>query len=648
MKTNNSPLSQVVLTALMLFLMMMLPTLSVNAEEGIRIEWTDSSIVGRGEIPGLTTGIEHDEPLEVEISTAGSFANLADAQQVTPNPTYAFSTGSTAGTAISVGGSPADANVAASRTHICATARAAFACYTKGGALVSPGVGFDARPYSAKEFFAKSGLAIATAFDGDTNNVAKDGRIVFDQFRRRFFMDFQTRESKGRLMIAVSKSEDPRDGWWTYADLVATDTANTHDYQKIGINATHFLVSNYMVNCVKQQDGTFDCTQKGTRHLMYSADDLAAGEPYKRGMWLSGSANSAAPCTHNTWTTDAFWVRRDNNTHATVWAMHESSVTYRQFVIQPSSAAVDGVQLGGSAVVYTNIGRSPQNCEFRSGKIVWVSNDGTTWSGQSQPNNAIRLVRLNVSKFFTKNKKVVVEIDRIYGRASNGDPPNAIFDYGWPAVSTNAKGDIVVGAVRSNSTIYPELRASVWFSGQPDISSSVSYQKSSSPLSQFHMAGASTDPSTDGVYIAQQYGATTPSWRMRIAKMLGTLYPDLIAIQTQAPAKIKRGRSAYVTVQIMNQGDKVMPVSFAELWLSSNKKINTNDLSLGTFLVPPVAPNQVATLNMFFKIPRRQLPGVYFVGVILDRTSAAIEYSEGNNKNPFKAGNHGNVPLIVR
>jgi hypothetical protein len=381
---------------------------------------------------------------------------------------------------------------------------------------------------------------------------------------------------------------------------------------------------------------------------MYSADELAAGKPYKRGVWQSGAANTAAPCTHDTWTTDAFWVRRDDDSHATVWAMRNGSVSNRQFVIQSSSNAVDGVQLGGSAVVYTNIGRSPQNCEFRSGKIVWVSNDGHTWAGQSQPNNAIRLMRLNVSKYFTQNKKVTVEIDRIFGRASAGDPPNAIFDYGWPAVSTNANGDIVVGAIRSNSTIYPELRASVWFAGQPDLSSSVSYQTSSSPLSQFHMAGASADPSTNGVYIAQQYGATSPDWRMRIAKMLGSLYPDIIALQVQAPVSIKRGTSAYATIQIMNQGDQTMPASQGELYLSTNKTINPTDLSLGAFTVPALAPNQVATVNVLFKIPRHQLKGRYFVGVILDRTSSAIEFSEANNKNPFKAGSRGNSVLNVK
>jgi hypothetical protein len=155
----------------------------------------------------------------------------------------------------------------------------------------------------------------------------------------------------------------------------------------------------------------------------------------------------------------------------------------------------------------------------------------------------VRLVRLNVSKFYDASPSVAVEIDRILGRASAGDAPDVIFDYGWPSVAANANGDIVIGSVRSNPTIYPELRASVWFAGQPDISSSISIGTSSSPLSSFHMAGASADPSTSGVYLAQQYGSS-PSWRIRVVKMLGQVLPDLIAPQVQPPATIAHGASA--------------------------------------------------------------------------------------------------------
>jgi hypothetical protein len=431
----------------------------------------------------------------------------------TPSPTYSFDTGPGA-ESIAIGGPPADSNIAASSTHVCLTARGAFACYTKGGTLVSPGVGFAARPYEARDFFTNSGVPAGPVASGTW---AKDGRIVFDQYRKRFFMAFQTREEHTRLLIAVSKSEDPRDGWWTYADKVESADVNGQDYMWIGINASHFLVSANMHRCTGTYGtDTWTCTFVRTRHFLYTAADLAAGKPYSRGEWSHVDGNRAVPCVHDSTTTDAFWVHRDDETHVSVWAVRNGKPTRQQVAIQASTTAVDGIQMGNAPLTYNQFGSNlppPLNAQYRHGKIVFVSNDGHKWSGQPALNNAIRLVRLNVSKYFDASPPVTVEIDRIFGRASANDPSGAIFDYGWPAVAANDQGDIIVGSLRSNPTIYFEQRASVWFAGQPDVSSSVSLKKSKSALSSFHMAGSSADPSTSGVYLSQQIGtAASPSW----------------------------------------------------------------------------------------------------------------------------------------
>jgi hypothetical protein len=593
------------------------------------------SLVARGEVRGHASAAARNS-----VGLAATHRTTPATPPPTPAATYAFSSGTTSGTRVDIGGSPADSNVAVSRTHVCITTRGAFACYTKGGTLVSPGAGFAARPYTAADFFAQSGIPIGTPLDGNNSNKTKDGRIVFDQYRRRFFMDFQTREPTARLVIAVSKSEDPRDGWWTYADVVGDSTYFTHDYQKIGVNASFFLVSDAM--CI----GAGNCPL--WKHFMYPTAALAAGKPYTRLGWQTTAANFAAPCVHDSTTTDAFWVNRDDNTHVSVWAVRNGFVYRRTVTVQTSTSAVDGIQLGGYPVVYTNIGRSPQNCEYRNGKIVWVSNDGHTWSGQIKPSNAIRLGRLNVTQYFGFIPSVTVEIDRIFGRSSAGDPIGSLFDYGWPAVSTNASGDIVVGEIRSNSTIYPEFRASAWFAGQPDISSSHSLQTSSSPVSSFHMAGASADPSTSAVYVSQQYGSTSPPWRVRVAKVLGALYPDLITTLLQVPSTLHRGQTYTATVTVLNQGDKTMPISQGTLRLSTNNIISTGDLLLKTFSVPALAPNQTASVAVSFKIAGTQPTGNYFVGAMLDSTAVATEYSETNNQNPFLAGNHGNVPVAVQ
>ena len=579
------------------------------------------------------------------------FACGAGVLRATPAPTYSFDTG-TGADQISIGGGPADANVAASSTHICVTARGAFACYTKSGALVSVGPRYAVRPYTAAEFFTQAGIQVPNSVVAG-NDPAKDGRVVFERYVKRFFMVFQTRESTPRLLIAVSKSEDPRDGWWTYADNVQTADLNGQDWMSVGINASHFLVSNYMHKCTGTYNtSTWDCTFVRARYLMYSVVDLAAGKKlYGRSEWSDPAAVRAVPAVHDSYSTDAFWASRDDATHATVWAVRNGNVTHRQVTVQTATAAVNGAQLGGSLVSYNNLMLFPQNAHYRNGRIAFVSNVGHTWSGQSSANNAVHLVRVDVSKIFDPSPTATVEINKIFGRSSAGDPSGVIFDYGWPAVAVNTNSDIVVGSVRSHSSIYPELRASVWFAGQPNISPGVSLAKSTSPVKQFHMAGASADPSTDGVYLAQAYGSSSPGWRIRVAKMLGQVMPDVIATQVQPPATIAHGASGNVIVTVMNQGDGPMPASTGKLYLSTDKSIHLlgpdikEDPVLATFSVPDLAPGQVATKAVPFTVAATQVPGDYFVGAAIYGGSS--EYSKTNNVNPFQAGNHGNAPIAI-
>jgi hypothetical protein len=435
------------------------------------------------------------------------------------NPTTTFDTG-TGAQSIRLGGDPADCNVAVSSTHVCITARGAFACYTKGGELVRPGPGFNATPYPADAFFEQSGINQIIAVD-NTSNTTKDARVVFDINRKRFFMVFQTREKLARLLIGVSKSEDPSDGFLVYADPIGTPGEDGHDYQRVGVNTNNLLVSDCMQKLVNPTTNAHVFTR--TRHLMYSVENLVQGNTITRTEWDRPNASNAAPCVHDNWCTDAFWVHRDDASHGSVWGMRDGKLSTVQFPIQTSSGAINGIQKGNEVVDYGSvIGWDIQNAQYRNGTIVFVSNDGITWPGQSNPRSVVRLVRLDVSRFFNSTPSVGVEIDRIFGLAGEDDPAGAVFDYGWPAVSANANGDIVVGFVRSNPTIFTQFRANIWYRNNPDISPSVLIAQGEGALPSYHMAGACADPSSGGVYVAQQFGVADQSifWQIRVAKML--------------------------------------------------------------------------------------------------------------------------------
>jgi hypothetical protein len=110
-----------------------------------QVTTTNTSISARGEVLGTAlaqpltvrpvSAADH-KPSEQVLAQgaaqsekqAGLAFDVTIPPSLPPGLTYSFDTGTSADTRINIGGSPADANVAASHTHICVTARAAFAC----------------------------------------------------------------------------------------------------------------------------------------------------------------------------------------------------------------------------------------------------------------------------------------------------------------------------------------------------------------------------------------------------------------------------------------------------------------------------------------------------------------------------------------
>jgi hypothetical protein len=629
----------------------------------------------------------------VAVFIAMSFASDATVvlAQLTPAPaiTWSFFSGAV------LGGNPLDTNVAASSTHVCITTRAGFKCFTKDGTAVSPGVAScdtDGDPIRPVAFAAGAQLA-ATFFSQSCKYVppgsVKDGRIVFGSASKRFFMVFQNRVGAHytpNLLIAVSKSEDPRDGWWTYIDPVGGPD-NSLDYQFLGVNSAILVVSNKM----KLMDANNEWLQQWTDHTIYSAADLATGNPfYAKKIWppynksavcagcaeappfgpyspanpppeknLTAREFKAAACVHESQTMDFFWVHRDNDSRLTIFGRRGGTVIQWARDLQTVTGIVDGKQKDNNtgdadpapAISFgRGAGDNYQNCVVRNGKLVAVANVGYKWAGNPAGNvasNAIRLVRVDVSKFFEQGP-VTVEIDRIIGKSSPNDPAGQIFDYGMPAVATNALGDIVVGSIRANAAIYPDQRASVWRAGDSDIRPDISIRTGLDMAGgEYHMAGASADPTTNAVYLAQEY-PVSGSRRVQITKMLGMNRPDVIPLSISVPVTMVRGTSYSGSLTIMNQGDGPMPAFESKVRLSADDAIDFLDLELDASWNRGLAPGETAVVPITIVIPRTSGAGSYYVGAQVDSHGTAAEHSEINNANPFLKSGRGNVAVTVQ
>jgi CARDB len=607
--------------------------------------------------------------ITLTLALGGSMVAFPSMAAPSPAPIAQFDTGTQ--TPINIGGSPADSNIAVSRTHICLTARGALACYTKSGRLVrlGPDPIFQARPYTAEDFFLTSsnyfllpGNSIVVGPVKPGSTPTKDGRIVFDQLRKRFLVVFQTRDQHPQLLIAASRSEDPRDGWFVFGDSVEASAATApftssskwgQDYMWIGVNCCDLLISNQSATCSGTYYASWTCPFFHTRHLAYALDMLTTGQPINRKEWIRSDADGAVPCIDDSSSGHAFWVRREDNSHITVFGMAGSAGPLKKLGIHIKSSVTPlyGQELGGSPVDYPHIiNNSPTNVECRSNRLVFVANDGHQWLGLNGPDTVVHLVSLNVKHFFDASPSVSIEHDLLFGRASQGDPPGFVADYGWPAVATNTDGDIVVGSVRSAASIYPQLRASVWFSGQPNISSSVKQIDGVGPLADYHMAGAAADPSTMAVYLSQAWGSGGGGWQVHAAKMLGVLMPDLLATQIRPQAQnVPSGGSTVVEVHVLNQGDGMMPPSTGLLKLSTSNVITMADGEvIAQMDMPALAPDQEWVEKIMVTMPKIKTITSYYIGAILDVKNVAAEYSEANNMNPEMAGNHGNAYLVVQ
>jgi CARDB len=602
--------------------------------------------------------------------------------------TWAFSSGAVEG------GNPLDTNVAASSTHVCITTRAGFKCFTKSGTAVSPGmascdtntkpirpVPFEADAHRAETFFSRSCQYVPP-------KSAKDGRIVFGSSYKRFFMVFQQREgahTTPHLLIAVSKSEDPRDGWWTYIDQVGGDD-NSLDYQFLGVNSSILVVSNKM----KLMDADNKWLRMWTDHTMYSAADLASGNasyakkiwpPYNKDAVCGGCAEEppfapyspsnlppepektrtapeflAAACVHESPTSDFFWIHHDSNLYATVFGRRDGKVTSRRTAtLHGGFRPVNGEQMDRTAdgkpapaIIYTNILANYQNCVVRNNTLVAAANIGQKWANNGGVvTNAVRLVRVDVSNFFAASGPLPV-VDFIFGKAAPDDPPDQIFHYGWPAVATNANGDIVVGSVRTRETIFPEQRASVWFAGESAIRPSISIHTGPDMTGgTYDMAGAAADPTTSAVYLAQEY-TESGKRQVRVTKMLGTNRPDVIPVSISVPLTMVRGTTYSGSMTIVNQGDGAMPAFESTVRLSTDDVIDFLDLDLDTSWNRGLGPGKTAVVPISIAIPRTWAAGRYYVGVQVDSNGDAVEHSEINNANPFLKSGRGNIAVTVQ
>jgi hypothetical protein len=555
----------------------------------------------------------------------------------------------------------ADTGIAVSHTVVLVTTRSTIAYYDKSGRSLGQ--------VSTPAFFSPLGLGsqkIDTYFDT---------RSIYDAYRNRFWVaalawnsesyDFTKKpeeqdpavlkKRRNRCVMAVSKTGDPRDGWYLYAwnstpgdgqpGLNGFQAGDSADYPLLGVDSFGIYQSNIVANVVP------GVSHRTAQVTFFPAAKLAAGQFASGWMFydLKNPDNTPVsliqPVVHHGASPRTYFVTRYGPNKVGVWGLTGHLTPSQQLVVGSVSLTaftypLDAPQYGyNEKIQLTNLGNEPLKAVFRSSRLYVTFHDAANFFGDGVT-TACRFARLNVASF----PAVLKEVDRYFGgRSDVYDAPQMRVFYGFPAVEANKDGDAILVYGRSSLWFYPEVSFSSYPLAGPDILPSRQLSKGQDrfvwpkldPLPLYDLNAATVDPFDDtAVWIA----APATIWRsvaaqgnfaVKVGKVLGSRWADLVpdAVPTVFAGAVPAGGSFKVSVVVRNQGDGSCVASKMAVYLANSS--NVAKLA-GYLTTAALGSGKTATVSGL--LPRGTNPkGYYRVKVIVDGLNTVTEYSGANN-----------------
>lgn len=613
-----------------------------------------------------------------------------------PQTAAAITSWQATGGLANIGGVAGDPQIAVSATSVVVTARDAIAFYDKSGELlVDP-------PISIRSFFAPLNLTnVSGTFDA---------RAIFDPYRKRFVvgalvipvnitingMSVANNEAIGdRFALAISKTENPLDGWWLYwtPARLSTDAGNVlGDYPTLGVDASNIYTTHIGLTKTLNADGTLRRDNINAFLQALPAAALIDGPPAAGASALACSGfedpdNGAtlvvqAVMHHSASPSVAFFAQTGdcNGVNANtffVWGMDDppglAGKLAANMVPTFDRAAVpvdrglpcpgDANQPGAITTLWMGsaLGNSVLKSVFRDGVMHAVSMGQNDWFGSGTQKPSIRYLTLDVASFPTVPPALT---DRLFGGRAPDDAATDTVSYGWPTVEVNANGDAIVMYDRSGdvaTTIFPEVRFSSVPAGETSLRASrllkageSAYLLSPPPdnrLGWSDLGGMSVDP-YDGVaiWMAQQYGCTSsasgpscPSvaadgtannYTIWVGKAFGQQHPDFLVdgAVTAAPNPAAPGQTVAVSATIRNQGDGAATGGpEVAVFLVADPPNGTADVPLASTTLASIGAGERVAVTISGAVPMGTPTGFYRVKVVIDPNNAFAEYSETNN-----------------
>lgn len=447
-----------------------------------------------------------------------------------------------------------DLNIAVSPGYVVVAASRRIYFYEKSGQPLQDATGED--HYSALTFFkaalddANTTLNLPPGLPPDSNakqcfdvlvddgfllDTVFDVHVLFDSYRQRFWVaglainkdtdalsctdPLGLIARRNKYVAAVSKTTDPRDGFYLYwwdavigdgtcnVDGGCGDTLTTIDpitlvaeqlpimpsdkvdYPSIGISQKYFLATSTVYNSPPQG---LDQDQKNPRYLplfALPADLMTSGQcstqcagfvhavGKKKIIAQPAVHHGVEPFGHSYF---SYLLEVGGQWNVIVWALDNSPqptlarnlyamdpgdvpatpdfTVQKPWVGQGSDPDIPNPQRLRSAVT-----GQAMKASFRGTQLHLTTQNCTSWGGIDPCLGSIRVLGIDVVQ------NVIVR-ERTFGlRNKFDDAPTDRVSYLWPCLEVNKDDALVVGYVRAGETFHPEARFSAWMADDPDL-----------------------------------------------------------------------------------------------------------------------------------------------------------------------------------
>jgi hypothetical protein len=406
-------------------------------------------------------------------------------------------------------------------------------------------------------------VAIAQNFNADDGNDVNGNELCEDEDPEELakcpnYAEFKkvSNAQRGKIVVAVSLSEDPLDGWRLYwwdgvendgacnvgepdppcppgydpagpEEFVSgTDMKNPRyglghgaDYPLIGVSPDYFTEQHQdagvpgfvnVVDATKLAEGTCAAGQPGKPPCGHHISRInTAG-------WPSGDTthpvgNQVTPAVHHGATPDnlQLLVGPARSTPLGVYGIDPEPGGPLVFAYQ----AGDVQKLNGPVLARqppTASVSSPHRVNmgfrgifmkavYRAGQLYTVVSDcykPAGFGGIDDPAECLSTLRLIRRSVYSD--VAMPTLDREFGTRGPGDPPLALVHYGWPSLEVNEAGTMVIGEQRSGDAVFPEARFTVRYADEPDNRPSKVLKKGEAPLGGSLAQGDPPDTAPEG------------------------------------------------------------------------------------------------------------------------------------------------------